>query len=142
MAVSTFHRITLAAQLFRSWRGWPPAKQVKIVESAYCIRLLFCSNRVIKRVLFCVVRGRETVFYSSVVHNFFRNFDVPIGVLLFTLPSGCSVDKESSKERNGTKTSFFQACDFASTQIEKILYLKISVPQKAFKRFQLRADNS
>ena len=72
------------------------------------------------------------------MHNFFRNFDVPIGVLLLTLPSGCSVDKESSKERNGTKTSFFQACDFASTQIEKILYLKISVPQKAFKRFQLR----
>ena len=110
MAVPTFHRITLAAQLFRSWRGWPPAKQVKVVASAYFIRLLFCSNCVIKRVLFCVDRGRETVFYSSVVHNFFRNFDVPIGVLLFTLPSGCSVDKESSKERNSRKTSSSWFC--------------------------------
>ena len=71
MAVSTFHRITLAAQLFRSWRGWPPAKQVKVVESAYCIRLLFCSNRVIKRVLFCVVRGRETVFIPVLCIIFF-----------------------------------------------------------------------
>ena len=141
MAVSTFHRITLAAQLFRSWRGWPPAKQVKVVESAYCIRLLFCSNCVIKRVLFAWL-GDEKLSFIPVLCIIF--FGISMSLLVFfylRYQAAVQLTKNHPKKETAEKL-LSRLAILPARRSRKILYVKISVPQKAFKLFQLRADNS